>query len=150
MWQPYVNYMCSLFFTSPLCERSLQPYDLSRTAEVSINRALASPHSCLSTPQTLPLSSLGPPDKLPQCLKVGHYRPPEHHRAPHWALIAISSKLPCAPLEARRWMESLVQYVGCKLSHKCLLCPYVSYSLCYSNQGVIWHLQCEAAHWPFW
>lgn len=69
----------------------LRPYDLSRTAEVSINGALAPPHPCLSTPQTLPLSSLGPPDKLPPCLKVGHYRPPEHHRAPHWALIAISS-----------------------------------------------------------
>lgn len=101
LWKPFVTVcaacctssacICIRALTRPLCKHRRQPCDLSRTAEVSINGALAPPHPCLSTPQTLPLSSLGPPDKLPPCLKVGHYRPPEHHRAPHRALIAISS-----------------------------------------------------------
>lgn len=89
-------YICIHALTRPLCKHHLQPYHLSRTVEVSINRPLAPPHTCISTLQTLPLSSLGPPDKLPPCLKVGHYRPPVHHRAPCWALMAISSLV--APL----------------------------------------------------
>lgn len=65
--------------------------DLSGTVEVSINRALAPPHPCLPAPQTVPLSSLDPPDKLPPCLKVGHYHPPTSSpRGSRWALIAIS------------------------------------------------------------
>ncbi len=82
--------ICFRAVTCLLCKLRLQPYDLSRTAEVFIIRALPPLHPCFSTPQTPLLSSLGPPDKLPPCLKVGHYRPPEYHRAPHWALIAIS------------------------------------------------------------
>lgn len=100
------------------------------------------------------MSSLGPTDKLPPCLKVGHYRPPEHRMALRWALIAISSLASLLDSTGGQevaqefsTVDSWMWLLRCVINTFCIVPTYTSAAPCdiVTTWYVICHLQ-----WPIW